>query len=445
MNLSQGAELLTLSGRHDNGENRRTEDDNSKEASSNVDYETNDVTIQPTPTIVDPNEMRESISTYEPLDNTTQVVRSQSLNSYEELNHDVWSEIFPIRGKQIIATSKHQPNSDVLHPKGTTQIHDPLSSQLFEQENGLQRQTDDNNTEWESSNDHYKTSGVLVQPTSIPTNHRQIQGLLSPYEALNITTQMIRFQNLKPYEQLNNDVWDEIFPVNGKQLKAIHLQQISDTSHENDKTQMNDPLNNSVCNETSQIILGNDPTVEEIKYISRFSLNGSRFVPGVIVDHPLLPVHPDLVNEEQSEELSDSTSPVVAALQSQIRTNLNEMMTSAAVGKYRDCTNEYESIPACLEPPMGQKERRITHSSTSRPLPVIPLTVCDPFNVNSRRTNANVLFSRQTYTSIVRMILVLTALVTIVVITLITVFLTTANDTNIGKLPTFRNMFYCYW
>jgi len=195
----------------------------------------------------------------------------------------------------------------------------------------MHRQTNDNNTE-EPSNDDYKTSDVMVQSTPSLTYQSQIQESLSPYDALNITTQVVRSQQIKPYEKINNDVWNEIFPVNGKQLKTrpIPLQQISNSSHQKDSTQMNDPLNNSACNKTSQIsIIDNDPTEEGNTCFSRSSLNDLGIVPDGILDHPLLPVHPDLINKEQSEELRDSTSLVVAALQSQIRTNLNEMLTSA--------------------------------------------------------------------------------------------------------------------
>jgi len=96
------------------------ENDIYNEAFSSVDFETNDVTIQPTPASAHQNQVQDSFPPYEPLDNPTQVVRSQSLNSYEALNHDVWSESFPIRGRQIIETSQLQPISNVLDQKVTT-------------------------------------------------------------------------------------------------------------------------------------------------------------------------------------------------------------------------------------------------------------------------------------------------------------------------------------
>jgi len=66
------------------------------EASSNVDYETSDVSSQPTLTFVYANQS-EIQQPYEPFVNSrpTLVLRPQQLKPYEEMNNDVWQEIFP--------------------------------------------------------------------------------------------------------------------------------------------------------------------------------------------------------------------------------------------------------------------------------------------------------------------------------------------------------------
>jgi len=79
---------------------------------------------------------------YEPLDNTTQVVRPKQPNSYEEMNNDVWSDIFPVKN-QPIAAVQLQPISDISYQKETTQIHEPLSSELTLDDYGLHSLTND--------------------------------------------------------------------------------------------------------------------------------------------------------------------------------------------------------------------------------------------------------------------------------------------------------------
>jgi len=75
----------------------------------------------------------------------------------------------------------------------------------------------DNTVSGVSSNTDYETMDLNNPSTSTRVCQRQIQISIgpSPYEQLDINTQeVIRSEQVNPYEELSNDVWIELFPLN---------------------------------------------------------------------------------------------------------------------------------------------------------------------------------------------------------------------------------------
>jgi len=119
------------------------------------------------------------------------------------------------------------------------------------------------------SNVDCETSDVRIQPTlESVCSQRSTPESQSTYESLDILTQVARSDHLDPYEELNTDVWGQIFPINVQQGVTIHLQPACDSSYQQDTPQTQD----SEHNETRQILFDNDqdeggnkcsPTAEE--------------------------------------------------------------------------------------------------------------------------------------------------------------------------------------
>jgi len=124
MDLSQQA-ASPLSDKYDDGQHRQTEEDIYNEASTNVDDEPNDVTMQHTLNCVYQNQ-REIQQPYEPLDNSTRLVRPQQPNPYQEINNDMWCKLFPVKCKPT-APVQLQPISNISHKIVTKEVHDPFT------------------------------------------------------------------------------------------------------------------------------------------------------------------------------------------------------------------------------------------------------------------------------------------------------------------------------
>jgi len=119
-------------------------------------------------------------------------LRSVEIKLYEELNNDIWKEIFPVKVIKI----KESPSTD---------------------------------------------------------------------QFLDTTTQVVRSQQSNPYVTLNNDIWNEIFPCNFKEIASIQQQQqpIIDISHQQAATKAHYPIS-SGCNETCQIIFNDDQADDKV-------------------------------------------------------------------------------------------------------------------------------------------------------------------------------------
>jgi len=155
-----------------------------KEASSIVQSDKFDSGIESLHTNVTQKQTPKSPSVYESLNATKSGTESNHLNPYTELSSDVWNEIFPCR-KQL-ATS--DPNLAI------SQQTVPMLSENLE-------------------------LGLIDSPTMMKTYISKKRQTSRSYESI-IATEP---NKPEPYEQLNSDIWNEIFP-SGKQLSSAELQ-----------------------------------------------------------------------------------------------------------------------------------------------------------------------------------------------------------------------------
>jgi len=130
MNISQRRES-PLFDQYEDGGNKQTDEDIYVKASSNVNYETSDVMLEPNPTCscIYQNQIQESLLFYEPLDILTSDDRSKVIKPYEEPNNDVGKEEFSLKVKKIqeLLSPNHYLDctSNVVSPQQpVTNLHD---------------------------------------------------------------------------------------------------------------------------------------------------------------------------------------------------------------------------------------------------------------------------------------------------------------------------------
>jgi len=351
-------------------------------------------------------------------------------------------------------------------------IHQTETSLLDQRDDGLQSQATDDCSQSSDVDYIIETSDVIIQAPPTGDQQRPIQESLSPYEHLNITTQVLESRQRNTYEELNNDVWAEIFPLNGKQITPIiQLQPLSDSCPTTVTTQMHDLLS-SECIGKSQIILDNYPAAtaeHEVKCIPCPSSDIPRTTvtsDGVEgMPPPLTPVYLSFVDEASLYEqpYTDAMSPVPTHLNTDYsngavevlsnpnsetkehchsnpfsrHTNLKELMTSAAaVGNEYDMINDNDVIPLSHVQLMGSEGQCAIYSRASRPLPAVsPLAIYELLNTNITNNNESNVTSRRVYIVMAKIVLLMIALAAVVITTVVItmIVLNAANDLNVGK------------
>jgi len=384
MNISQKT-VLSLSDKSDNGYHRQTEYDINVEASSNVDFGTHDVTMQPTPTSAYRNQIQESLSLlYETLDNTTQVVKPHE-QLYQELNNDVWCEIFPLKDKQIVPSTHLQPISDIPNQRVKSQPYEEL-----------------NNDVWNEIFPTRDTNCETIQLQPISDNSHEL-----------VRTKTHDPHNRSELNKTNQIVIDQT-PTEDDLKCSISPSLLYDGS-------------NTPGGVTNPPLLYAYPHL--IDEIPSYEHNDS-------ISH--LPRSSFEVLSSDLAVLSSDNSAHPNASSTSNKTDLNELITSAR-GKEHDSGNEYESIPAGHEPLMDETGPRSVHRPTGRPLPVIPQSNYDDVNENESKLNFSNTVSCRTCISIAKIVFVLTVLVVVVssVVVVITMLVLAARNNIEGKLLVF--------
>jgi len=335
---------------------------NEVHASANV----HDDMIRPyDPTCACETQSKVSLSHYEPLDVLTLVDRSQTINHYEDLNNDVWNDIFPLPVKKI-------------------------------------------------------------------------QKSLSPNQ-LDVSKEVDCRSPLYRYEELNNDVWNDIFPCNYKSTPKIQLQPSFHISQVKDTAKTNYLLS-SECSETRQTLLDNDQSQNEDNCISSSLLSVRGTVPVGVMGSP--PLHLNLVDKVKSLERAHYTALVVTNsyknssgdsethLSYQLPDNecetkefcysrpssrsLKIMMTSA-VGVDYDYITEDDKSPTAVGVQCSG------HSQTGRPLPGVPFDIYEALDLSKRNeNNIQSLLTHRTCVFIGKCVSILTVVVVFVIIAVVT-------------------------
>jgi len=303
------------------------------------------------------------------------------------------------------------------------------------------------------SNVDHEASDVRIQSTlESVCSHGSTLELQSPYETPDTLTQVVRSHTPNPYEELNNDGWGEIFPINVQLVATNHLQ------HENGNRNLYNDTSSNVNDDTSDVTIQPSPTrvlqrtiqeslpYETLNVLTQVvrshqiapyeelnndvlretsptnvkQVTSAMPMPDGVVNPPLPPIYLDLVNETalyepyivstsllatHSDEVVSTDLQVISRDNSNQEEsfhlstdslNLGEIVTTrpTAVMREYDCINEYCDIPVdheqVIEPLTIEKEQWGVRSPTSRQLPVVPLDIYEPLNRSTRLSNTNV-------------------------------------------------------
>jgi len=310
------------------------------------------------------------------------------------------------------------------------------------------------------SNVVHETSDVRIQPfpESI-CSPRPIPDTQSPYETLDVLTQVVRSHQLNCYEE----------------LATIHLQPDTDISQQLITTQTQD----SQFNDSSQIDLLDGvrpncrPRSNPITRPPLLNDTSSKPKSHGVVSPPRPPVYLDLVNDTQLYEpyaistchvVTNSAEEVSTDLEVIPKVNCNEqdflkvspvtpvsksrlvrrdvvITTSTLLLREYDYINEYCDIPLSHE---GEQCGPV-HNPTSRPFPDTSLGIYESLNKATRLSNTN---AKNTVSLgipnliIAKIFLILTGLVALVVVTVVinTAVLNMINNRNVGKLFAHKNL-----
>jgi len=237
----------------------------------------------------------------------------------------------------------------------------------------------------------------------------------SAYESLSNTTEAVRrSQRSGPYEELNNDVWKEIYPVNTKPTAAIQPQPSSAVSYQQNAKQIHIPISlkhNEISEVSSKTpsrpnygnLVNKAPLVKPISqtfHPANNSCGGNskalQFISKTNCQNPPNKFH----------SLPDSM-------------NLKENKMSPPGGEADDCIDKYEYLSDDqLSLPVMKGEHGNIPISSSRPLPVAPLAIYEPLNRTSN-SNSGKIVSRRTCIKFAKICLMLTVLVICVIATMV--------------------------
>jgi len=222
--------------------------------------------------------------------------------------------------------------------------------------------------------DDYETHDVRSQPKS------------PVYESLSNTTKATRrSQRSSPYEELNNDVWKEIYPVNTKPSAAIQPQPSSAVSYQRNAKQIHIPISLK-HNETRDVSSKTPSCLDYGNLVNKAPVVKSK-------------------EGQTSHPAKSSYGGNSKTLEFVSKTNCEnppkENKTSPGRDEH-DFIEHFEYLSGCqLSLQMVKGEHDNIPSSTSRPLTVAPLVIYEPLN---RMSNSNYgkIVSRWTCTQVAK-------------------------------------------
>jgi len=186
------------------------------------------------------------------------------------------------------------------------------------------------------------------------------------------------------YEELNNDIWNDIFPV-CKQFPITKLLSNNDTSHQQVTTLTGDLIDFAACIRTNNEVglsLDDNQTLKELISIPHSSLTVIKNIPELVTEFHIISVEPDRVKEDLSTSqhsrnfYSGETSAGDCGNVDLIPTLVIVTQNSTIMAEYRadyredlyDCVDDGSNFPEDDELLIPEGEQ-----GNARPLPGIPL------------------------------------------------------------------------